>query len=139
VAGGDSFDGAVLIEPGRTYRLKDHLAPGKVAYFAFDAAGGRKITATVRTGSKGVMLSHANAFEELTTPFAGVALADSGRDLVGQRVDVLAAPYSTKRLEYTPRPEMGGRYYLLVGAQHAAQHRDAEFSVEVQGHGPPTR
>jgi hypothetical protein len=135
VAGGDSFETAVLIEPGRTYRLQDHVAKDQPAFFAFDAQPGQQVTASVKTGHKGVLVSN-NMFEETNTPYAGLALVNPEREMIGRRLDVSMAPLRKESLQVRVGPGHGGRHYLLVGAQYAAQHRDTEFSVDVTGAGP---
>ena len=133
VKGGTSFETATSIEPGRAYRLRDHLRQGEYAYFSFQAQGGQTVTASVQTGPKGVAISDTGSVSENPRPHAGLMVTGPDRSIIGERHDIIGSPLKKESVQIRVLPGRGGTFYLVTGASYGAEHRDTTLSVEVSG------
>lgn len=129
IRGGDSYETAVAIEPGKLYHLDHHQKKGQFDYFSVDLKAGQSLAASIETGDKGVDIAGESATEN-RNPYAGIEIHSSSRQrLVGQ---VIIGDRDTKK-EASINVGSGqeGRYYILVGNTYNNQHMNDPFKIEV--------
>lgn len=129
IRGGNSYETAVALTPGKQYHLDHHQRQNEFDFFYVDLQDGQKLEAVLETGSKGVDID-GEQVRENDNPYAGMQIHGPkrqkilGTEIIGSRSDrkVLSVPLGTGQ---------GGRYYVLIGSTYAHQHKDHPFQVKV--------
>ncbi|MDX1385968.1 MAG: VWA domain-containing protein [bacterium] len=130
IRGGDSYETAVALEPGKLFHLDHHQKKNDFDYFYIDLSGGQSLQAIVQTGEKGVDIRDGKATEKPGGPYAGIQVHNNQKQkIVG---DVIIGSPNQKKLLNVPLGEgQAGRFYILVGNNYSDQHKDHPFQIEV--------
>lgn len=124
IRGGDGYQGAVRIEPGKVYRLDHHQRKNQYDYFYVEGKGGQKVTASIETPTTGVEIA-GDTFRETTSPYAGIMVQDGAREKVGSG-EIIGDRSSRKEVRGTAKTTP---VYILVGNSYGDQPKDSRFSV----------
>ncbi|MBF0492793.1 MAG: VWA domain-containing protein [Deltaproteobacteria bacterium] len=133
IRGGDSYETAVSLNPGKLYRLDHHQKKDQYDYFYIDLKGGQRLLAKVETGEDGVSIDSTLNQATITkgNPYAGIAIHSSQRQQIG-RADIIGGRNEKKALSFAVPSSAEGRYYVLVGSIYDAQNKDHRFQVDIQ-------
>ena len=93
IRGGNSYETAVALPPGKLFHLDHHQRINQFDYFYVDAKPGQKITTFVETGENGVAIQGDQATVN-TNPYAGIALHSTTQQLERQE---LSGPKTPER------------------------------------------
>lgn len=129
VRGGDSFETAVPLTPGKLLRLDHHQRQNQFDYFSVDVKPGQKLVASVETGENGVAIQGGQATVN-TSPYAGIAVNGPQRTEL-KRVDVIGERNGKRSIEVPIATGQDGKYYILVGSVYDSQNKDNRFKVEL--------
>jgi hypothetical protein len=124
IRGGDGYETAVALQPGKLYRLDHHQRQNQYDYFYVEAKGRQKATASIETPPTGVVI-RGDSFSESTNPYAGIIVQDADRVKLGSQ-EVIGNRSEKKELRGTVK---AGRLYLLVGSSYGDQPKDSRFGV----------
>jgi hypothetical protein len=122
VRGGDGYETAVLLQPGKLYRLDHHQRKSQFDYFYLEGKGRQKITASIETPPIGIAID-GESVREYPYAYAGIVLQDASRQKLGS-ADVIGNN-EKKLIEASAQ----GRIYLLVGNTNHDQPKDSRFTV----------
>jgi hypothetical protein len=127
IRGGDGYETAVRIEPGKVYRLDHHQRKNQYDYFYAEGKGRQKVTASIETPPTGVEIS-GDSFNETRSPYAGIIVQDGTREKLGSE-EIIGNRSEKKEVKGTVK---AGRVYLLVGSSYGDQHKDSRFVVALE-------
>lgn len=130
IRGGDSYETAVALEPGKLFHLDHHQKKNDFDYFYVDLTGGQSLQATIRTGEKGVEIRDGQAKEKPGSPYAGIQIHNGQKQKIAGHV-IIGSPNQKKTLDVPLGEGQAGRFYILVGNNYDAQHKDHPFQVDV--------
>lgn len=128
IRGGDSYETAVPLTPGKLFHLDHHQRQNQFDYFSVDVKPGQKLVATLETGENGVSIQGTQATVN-TNPYAGLALHSPQRAEV-KRVELIGDRNAKKSIELPVATGQDGKYYILVGSTYDNQNKDNRFKVE---------
>lgn len=126
IRGGDSFDTAVQILPGKIYKLDHHQRKDQYDYFYVEVKSGQKIEASIETTAKGI--SGEENPRENSNPYAGISLHSPKREKIDQE-QIIGETNKKKTATATVPAEEEGRYYIMIGNSYDPQHKDSPFQV----------
>lgn len=129
IRGGDSYETAIPLPPGKLFRLDHHQRVNQFDYFVVDTKPGQKLVATVETGENGVSIQGGQATVN-TNPYAGIALHSPQRVEI-RRQDIIGDRNGKKSIELPIATGQDGKYYVLVGSVYENQNKDQRFKVEL--------
>jgi len=130
IRGGDNYETAVPLTPGKLFRLNHHQKVNQYDYFSVDAKPGQKITATIETGEKGVNIRPDNTYKENLNPYAGISLQTPQKTLIKQE-EIIGGKNDSRQIPYSVPQNGQGKYYVLIGSAYDNQHKDHRFKVEL--------
>jgi hypothetical protein len=129
IRGGDSYETAVALTPGKLYHLDHHQKKAQYDYFYTDLKAGQSLTATIQTGDKGVDIAGDTAKENLV-PYAGIEIDNSSHERLASQV-IIGSRNNQKEATINVGSGQDGRYFILVGNSYDAQHMNNPFKVDV--------
>lgn len=132
IRGGDSYEQAVKLEPGKEYRLDHHQKKDDFDYFYVETKPGTEVAASIRSLNRGISLSGKQP-EETQRPYGGLQLHTASHEAV-RKLDIIGD--TAKKETATYRPNAGDRMYVLMGSTYESMHKDnILFQVDLAAKG----
>jgi len=127
IRGGQKYDEAVALKPATTYHLDHHQRKNEYDYFTIEARDGQKIVASIQAFERAVSIRGEKIDESGTIPYTGIAIhAPDQRNIVDKWV---ANPGEKATVSVSLASGQGGRFFVLIGNEHAPQHQNSRFDV----------
>lgn len=130
IRGGDNYETAVPLTPGKLFRLNHHQKVNEYDYFYVEAKPGQKIKLSLETTEKGVTINPDNTSEDNLRPYAGIGLHSPQKTKI-RHEEIIGGTNDARQIEFAVPSDGTGRYYILVGSAYDAQHKDHRFKVEI--------
>lgn len=126
IRGGAKYEEAVPLKPSAVYHLDHHQREDEYDYFVVEARDGQKIVASIQAVEKGITI-RGDKYVESGLPYTGIAIhAPDQRHIVDKWV---AGPGEKATVSVSLGSGQGGRFFVLVGNEHASQHQNSRFDV----------
>lgn len=126
IRGGAKYEEAVALKPSTVYHLDHHQREDEYDYFVVEARDGQKIVASIQAVEKGITI-RGDKYVESGLPYTGIAIhAPDQRHIVDKWV---AGPGEKATVSVSLGSGQGGRFFVLVGNEHASQHQNSRFDV----------
>lgn len=131
VRGGNAYADAVPLESGIEYQLDHHQLKDQYDYFYVDLKRGDSLTVTAATMDKGIRVTQANKVEENESPYAGFRIFDSQFQEITKQTAIGRHEQESRSII----AGQDGRFFILIGTDFAAMHKDSPFRIELSSHG----
>ncbi len=130
IRGGDSYETAVSLPPGKLYRLDHHQRKDQFDYFVVDVKPGQKLVASVETGENGVDIRGGQAITTIGNPYAGLSVHSPQRQEI-KHVEIIGGRNEKRSIEVPVGSGQDGKYYILIGSVYDNQNKDHRFRVDL--------
>ncbi len=132
IKGGDTYETAVPLEPGKLYSLSHHQRKNQYDYFVVSLAPGQELKGTFQTSDTGVEIAGEKA-TETQYPYSGLEIHDASHQKVAGET-IIGGRNATKQVSHVVRGGQGGNYYVLIGNTYNDMHKNSPFKIELVDH-----
>lgn len=132
IKGGDTYETAVPLSPGKLYSLSHHQRKNQYDYFVVNLTPGQELKGTFQTSDIGVEIA-GEKVTETQYPYSGMEIHNASHQKVAGET-IIGGRNATKQISYVVKGGQGGNYYVLIGNNYNDMHKNSPFKIELAEH-----
>lgn len=130
IRGGNQYTDAVLLPTGAEYRLDHHQKKDNYDYFYVDLKRDQQMTVTMTTMDQGLDIPDIGQPKETDWPHACLRIMDAQFTQIGD----MGMSGRHERREKAIIADKDARFYILIGCQSDAMHKDSPFQINLKNY-----